>query len=195
VSVKRLLFFTKSMVIMVVAAGIGGVALAQAQSSAHASKGAVAARVQRGPRGLRGFPGPRGATGPQGPAGATGPQGPAGAQGPKGDTGATGPQGPAGPVSESKQVAQFSVTNGQGGTFTVACPQGQVAYGGGESNTASPQNDFYLNQSYPSAGSTGGTSGTGGEQLAGDTAWTVFVYNDTGGSSQMQVYALCANGS
>jgi hypothetical protein len=105
VNVRRLTFVGKSVLVTLLAAGVTGAALAEAQPSTQGTKGevkvAVAASKNHGPRGPRG---PRGYTGPQGP---RGPQGP---QGPKGDPG---PQGPAGP---SNTYTNWTIQFGNGDT-------------------------------------------------------------------------------
>jgi hypothetical protein len=102
VNVRRLTFVAKSVLVTLLAAGVAGAALAEAQPSTQRTKGgvkvAVAASKNHGPRG------------PRGPRGNTGPQGPPGPQGPKGDPG---PQGPAGP---SNTYTNWTIQFGNGDT-------------------------------------------------------------------------------
>jgi hypothetical protein len=137
----------------------------------------------------------------KGPAGPTGPTGPTGPQGPKGDTGATGPQGiagtPGGPMGPAGAPGAKGAngTNGKNGvsgyqvvskqqnikagramTWTMGCPSGKKAIGGGVRSTSA--GSFLTQGSGPSS-----SSGAG---------WAVTVVNVSKKSHKITGYAICA---
>jgi hypothetical protein len=85
------------------------------------------------------------------------------------------------------------VGSDKGGFLTIACPSGHVL-GGGTSNLVTSEEALY--QSYPSGGSTttgANGSGNGTPPPSGNTAWTVFIKNNSGNNQPITVYAICAN--
>lgn len=129
-------------------------------------------------------------TGPQGPRGAQGPRGPQGLQGLQGKQGAQGPQGkqgPAGPPGTFGSVTVVNqVQNVPSGVLTqnfATCPSGDIAVGGGASwggGGGSGIGQVYIQTSRPDP-----VSGT-------PNAWTAIGDNESGGSQQFTVYAVCA---
>lgn len=109
--------------------------------------------------------------GPRGPQGATGPAGPAGPQGPKGDKGDPG-------LSEYEIVSDSSVVaaGGAAGLFTVLCPAGKLALGGGfQTNLFDPGVEFHTSRPYD-----------------GGVGWSVDVLNRSGSAASIWVWAVCA---
>jgi hypothetical protein len=142
---------------------------------------------QTGPAGARGPAGPAGAAGAAGPAGPAGPGGPSGEPGAKGDQGEQGPAGKSG-VS-GYQVVRDDVSldnpNCNPGTscyfeFSLTCPAGKVALGGGFDD------DFAPGTTLPSA-TAGVVLGSSHPQIASDGTmrqWVFKLYtNNTQGSS------------
>ena len=181
--------------------GIGGVANASSITPATAAakikacykpaKSPSALLIPRQancPRGYRalvwnttGPQGPRGAQGPRGPQGLQGLQGKQGAQGPQGKQGPAGPPGTFGSVTVVTQAQ--SVPNGtltQDGAF---CPLGDIAVGGGASWGAgggSGIGQVTIQTTRPSP-----ATGT-------PTGWTAIGDNESGGTQQFTIYAVCA---
>jgi hypothetical protein len=152
---------------------------------------------QTGPAGARGATGPAGA---DGAAGATGPQGlsgdagPAGPKGPKGDAGPTGPQGPAGPAGVGGyQVVEQDDGSFSGvltripgwgmGVFSIPCPAGKVATGGGFSSIGNPLT-VIEDAPWDSQWNTNYAQQTGG-------GWHVILQNDTSVDTGVRLYAIC----
>ncbi len=141
----------------------------------------------RGPQGLQGLQGPAGPAGTQGPAGPQGKQGPAGPAGTPGPAGPQGKQGPAGPpgtfgsvtvVTQAQSVPNGTLT--QDGAF---CPLGDIAVGGGASWGAgggSGIGQVTIQTTRPSP-----ATGT-------PTGWTAIGDNESGGTQQFTIYAVCA---
>jgi len=141
-----------------------------------------------GPEGPQGLPGPQGEKGDPGPAGPEGPQGPPGPQGEEGDPGSPGPEGPQGPPGaegppgpkgdsgisgyELLFVQNNDVPPGIS-SYTVRCPSGKVALGGGY---AKSHRTMYILGNRPRDSHT----------------WIVSVNNRTGSPGRIRVYAICA---
>lgn len=149
-----------------------------------------------GKMGLGGPEGPRGSIGPIGPVGPEGPPGPAGTEssvagppGPRGETGPAGPRGeagPEGPQGEPGPEGPQGLTGGFAGLRTVTntdndgdvevnCPGGEVASGGGGTQSVAPPK-LILTESRP--------------LLSGDipTGWRI----EYAGSGQvLTVFAIC----
>jgi hypothetical protein len=120
--------------------------------------------------------GVQGAAGPGGVAGPAGPAGPAGSAGPAGAAGAIGLTGPAG----KNGVSGFQLINTHtraaartAATYTVHCPTGKYALGGGMSGTS----DLVLNGSSPTSDAKG---------------WVVRVTNVGQKNRTIHVYVTCA---
>lgn len=130
---------------------------------------AVSRFSEPGPRGERGAPGERGPAGPAGPPGPAGPQGPIGPQGPRGVSG------------WSFHTASQMVGDKWYATWTVNCPAGKVALGGGASIEATRQghlNHGSLSQSAPAG--------------AGATGWTVTYANGYSEPVKVWAWVICA---
>ena len=117
----------------------------------------------------------------------TGPQGLQGLQGKQGAQGPQGKQGPAGPPGTFGSVTVVNqVQNVPSGVLTqnfATCPSGDIAVGGGASwggGGGSGIGQVYIQTSRPDP-----VSGT-------PNAWTAIGDNESGGSQQFTVYAVCA---
>lgn len=153
-----------------------------------------------GPAGPTGATGATGATGPQGPVGNTGPQGPAGATG---ATGATGPQGPPGPTaglptggSTGQVLTKNSTTDydtiwATPASGTSGIPNcGRLSFVSTTSLRFSPYKGDQIKingtiYQIPAAGitiSNGPTfiNGVGGSNLAANTLYYVYLFNNAG---------------
>jgi hypothetical protein len=132
-----------------------------------------------GPQGEEGDPGPLGPAGPQGPPGPQGEEGDPGPPGPEGPQGPPGPEGPPGPKGDSGisgyewHFERFDVPSTGISAYTVGCPSGKVALGGGY--VKSPRT-MYIAQTRPYDSHT----------------WIVSVYNRTGSPGWIRVYVTCA---
>jgi hypothetical protein len=142
-----------------------------------------------GPEGPQGPPGPQGEKGDPGPPGPEGPQGPPGPQGEKGDPGPPGPEGPQGPPGpegppgskgdpgisgyELLFVQNNDVPPTGISSYTVRCPSGKVALGGGY---AKSHRTMYILGNRPRDSRT----------------WIVSVDNRTGSPGRIRVYVMCA---
>lgn len=123
----------------------------------------------------------QGSPGPQGPPGSPGAPGPPGAPGVPGSPGQPGPTGPAGVSGETvaRTAATASLDAGASATFSVACPPGDAALGGG-GMPPDPNRDVSIVASYPTANADG---------------WTVTWVNATPAAitdGSWTVYAVCA---
>ncbi|WP_328298641.1 collagen-like protein [Streptomyces sp. NBC_00435] len=141
-----------------------------------------------------GATGPRGPAGPRGKAGPTGPRGPRGVTGAPGTpgtpgvTGATGPQGvpgtPGAPgvggVTGWQVITEQFEVEARAGTqaFTVACPEGKLAVGGGYYLFDNPSLDVIRDSPLDSD----------------SRSWLVSVVNRAA-AGRMNVYATCVNGT
>jgi hypothetical protein len=125
-------------------------------------------------------------TGRTGPTGPAGPAGAAGAKGDKGDRGATGATGPAGPAGATGPVgvsgfqyiarrADVDVQKDKSLRWSVDCPNGKRALGGGVSTTQ-PYETRVL-ESAPTGESTG---------------WGVGVRNEGGPTMSAYAWVTCA---
>lgn len=128
-----------------------------------------------------GEPGPKGDQGPpgiSGPAGIPGPAGPIGARGPAGPAGQPGANGVSG---WSFHTSRVTVPDNLYSTWTVPCPSGKAALGGGASIDATKQGHYYEGQIVQSA-------------PAGSTAngWTVTFMNDFGDPVDAFAWVICA---
>ena len=152
---------------------------------------------QTGPTGPTGSAGPQGDTGPtgsSGPQGDIGPQGPTGETGPSGPQGTTGPSGPAG-VSGYQVVEQDNGTfsgvltrlaPGEIRDFSIACPVGKMATGGGFSSVGFPLMvledapwDAHWNTAHPNDQTGGG--------------WHLLLETTGPSDTGVRVYAICVN--
>jgi hypothetical protein len=98
-------------------------------------------------------------------------QGPPGPQGPKGDEGDPG-------LSEYEIVTDTRVVadGGAARLFTVLCPAGKMALGGGfETNLYDPGVEFHTSQPYN-----------------GGVGWSIDVVNRSGSAASIWVWAVCA---
>jgi hypothetical protein len=131
---------------------------------------------QRGPAGPQGEKGDRG---PVGPSGATGPKGETGPAGPQGTQGPAGPQGPRG-ISGWQYVVKkgYDLSSGKWDSWSVDCPSGTKALGGGVSSTA----PYYTRvlETAPAGEATG---------------WSVAVRNEGGPTLTPYAWVICANAS
>lgn len=109
----------------------------------------------------------------------TGPQGLKGDTGASGASGAAGPQGPSGVSGYQIIVFDGSVLDLTDDSFSVHCPDGKLALGGGIEDVTRP-NGLYVKASYP---------------LAGGSGWGVVVHNtgDFAETEDVRAYAICAN--
>jgi len=129
---------------------------------------------------LTGQPGP---AGPQGPKGDSGERGPTGPQGPKGDNGPAGPQGPAGPPGPSGISGWQYVTKAQSispgiyGRWSVDCPDGKRALGGGVASGGPVFSTLSVMESGPAGAATG---------------WLAAVRNNGNVTTTEYVWAICA---
>jgi Collagen triple helix repeat (20 copies) len=125
----------------------------------------------QGARGQQGLPGPKGDQGPAGPKGDTGP---------RGESGPAGPQGPAGPigitglqyVTKSTRIFTDKYT-----TWSVTCPNGKKALGGGVASATDVVLGKTLLESAP---------------LDNGTGWMAKVLNTGGDPITEYVWAVCA---
>ncbi|MDQ1709020.1 MAG: hypothetical protein QOG49_405 [Frankiaceae bacterium] len=131
-----------------------------------------------GARGASGPTGPAGATGPAGPAGTNGTNGVNGTNGINGTNGVNGTAGTAG-ISGYSQVNSPAVTvagtAGSIGSATAVCPAGTSVLGGG----------YFTNP-------TAGIVATRSEPSSSSPGWFLVVRNDSGASTVIQAYAICA---
>ncbi len=141
--------------------------------------GASGASGAAGPQGLKGDSGAAGPQGLKGDSGAAGPQGLKGDTGASGASGAAGPQGPSGVSGYQIIVFDGSVLDLTDDSFSVHCPDGKLALGGGIEDVTRP-NGLYVKASYP---------------LAGGSGWGVVVHNtgDFAETEDVRAYAICAN--
>jgi hypothetical protein len=144
---------------------------------------------QRGPQGAPGVPGPKG---DRGEPGARGPAGPKGDPGPRGETGPagpTGPQGPPGPMAPGGISGWSYHTLGKTigpenyETWTVECPAGKRALGGGVA-ASGPYQGSYRHGAVVQSAPAG----------AAATGW-VITYSNAYSQGNMTAYAwvICAN--
>ena len=134
-----------------------------------ASVGLGGAAGPKGDKGDKGEPGPRGAAGAKGDTGAPGTRGPQGLQGPQGASGISGWQ---------YLTARADIPKSTIHVWSVQCPRGKKALGGGVSLT---RNDLYYTQVVQSA-----PAGEG-------TGWTANVFNDGNKPVSAYVWVICAN--
>jgi hypothetical protein len=133
---------------------------------------------QRGPAGPQGPQGENGKPGPVGPTGATG------ATGAKGETGAAGPPGAAGPSGPSGISGWTYVTKAQDisagiyGRWSVDCPDGKKALGGGVATGGPVYSTLSVMESSPAGAATG---------------WLASVRNNGNVTTTEYVWAICAN--
>lgn len=125
-----------------------------------------------GPQGPKGDQGERGPLGPAGPKGVAGSQGPAGPEGPAGPRGASGVSG------WSYHTVGVTISAGKFRVWTVNCPAGKKALGGGVATDGSAF-DARIHQSAPAG--------------AAATGWTVTVSNTGTTSLSEYAWVICAS--
>ena len=117
------------------------------------------------------------------------PVGPAGPQGPQG------PQGPGGPltgVTVQTTVAPSDLGDGTSASYNVACPEGQVALGGGYRGDDQDSEATEIASSRPAISATN-TGAPANDAAFG--AWRTTVENPAGGIAagiRPQVWVICA---
>jgi hypothetical protein len=117
---------------------------------------------------------------------------PAGAKGDKGDKGDTGDTGSFGAVTVQFEQAGADLANNTNASYSVFCPAGQQAIGGGGRGDATLSEETILTNTRPAI-SSGNTeppldNGT-------FTGWRITVVNPTGGAAsgiRPEVWAICA---
>jgi Collagen triple helix repeat (20 copies) len=129
----------------------------------------------QGPQGSKGDKGDRGDQGQPGSAGARGPAGPTGARGLQGPIGPVGPAGPTG-VSGWQFLVQGRTIPAQGtpNVWSVECPTGKKALGGGVTLDRFDASHFKLIESGPDGQATGWTAAAVNAGASFDT--TAFVW-------------------
>jgi Collagen triple helix repeat (20 copies) len=130
---------------------------------------------QRGPAGPQGQNGDRGEQGPAGPTGTTGPKGETGPAGPQGPPG---PQGPSGISGWSYVTQAQRISPGVYGRWSVDCPDGRRALGGGVLSGGPVFATLSVMESGPADAATG---------------WLAAVRNNGNVTTTEYVWAICAN--
>lgn len=122
-----------------------------------------------------------GPAGPQGPPGQTGTQGPQGLPGPPGAAGPQGPAGPAGPKGTLATELETDITrdipNSVAASIAFGCPNAAfpILLSGGYNTDAVAVPSFQVYQNFPT----------------GNQSWQVSVWNTSGNTYHLTVYALC----
>jgi hypothetical protein len=157
----------------------------QSLASRPGPQGAAGAKGDKGDKGEPGAPGPAGPKGDAGPQGDAGPKGDTGPAGPAGPMGREGPRGPAGPsgVSGWSYHTQGQTIGAEDyATWSVECPAGKRALGGGVaasgSNVGSIRRSSVV-QSAPAGAATGWTVTYSNEFYEGKViayAWVICAY-------------------
>ena len=136
---------------------------------------------------------PAGATGP---AGALGPKGDAGPQGARGADGADGAEGAPGTVGAASTAffrATSDLADGNSSSYSVFCPAGKQAIGGGGRGDATSSEQTILTNTRPALSSTNTEPPLIGQ---GFTGWRITVVNPTGGATtgiRPEVWAVCVD--
>ena len=130
-----------------------------------------------GERGPAGPQGPKGDRGEQGPAGPTGTTGPKGETGPAGAPGPAGPPGPSGISGWSYVTKAQSISPGVYGRWSVDCPDGKRALGGGVTSGGPEVGTVSVMESGPAGQATG---------------WLSSVRNNGNVTTTEYVWAICA---
>ena len=112
--------------------------------------------------------------GPAGPAGPQGPAGPKGADGAPGPAGPAGPQGPSGVSGLQYVVAGEVVANNATKSWSVSCPAGKRAMGGGAASTNA--GTVFVRETAP---------------LNDGLGWYVAIFNNSGTAQEVYAWAVC----
>jgi hypothetical protein len=147
-----------------------------AEGTFPASLGVAGAAGPSGSKGDQGDRGPRGAAGTKGP---TGPRGPSGPAGPAGEPGPAGQPGGDGLDHWGYYTRQFVLGPYQYAEWSVNCPGGMKALGGGVATASGDVNHLTVNESAPAG--------------AAATGWAVQVANLSGSvPADEYAWVICA---
>lgn len=131
---------------------------------------------------------PAGAKGTTGATGATGPTGPIG---PQGIQGIQGPTGALGAVTARSTTATVDLAVTMKASYTVSCPAGHQAIGGGGRGDDNTSDDTNVTSSRPALSTTAPANEPPPEG-AGFDGWRITVTNVSGANIRPTVWVMCA---
>ena len=137
--------------------------------------------------------GPAGPAGAQGPAGPQGPRGANGTNGTNGTDGADGAPGTVGAATTAFFRATSDLADGANASFSVFCPAGKQAIGGGGRGDDTLSESTILTNTRPAISAANTEPPLAGQ---GFTGWRITVVNPTGGATtgiRPEVWAVCVD--